>query len=76
MLDREGEFVTADAIHTQRTVSRLIISGDPGPVRSQSGDPPIGLRSVAEPPAFVAGLDDLAAVHEPVEQGSGHLRGA
>ena len=40
-LDREDVLVTADAMHTQRAASRLIISGDQGSARSQSGDPPI-----------------------------------
>lgn len=32
-----------------------------------------GSCSVLEAPAFVAGLDDLAMVGEPVEQRGGHL---
>ena len=38
----------------------IVFSGDPGLAHSQSAGPPVGLRSVLEPPAFVAGLDDLA----------------
>ena len=30
------------------------------------------LRAVLETPAFVAGIDDLAMMGEPVEQGRGH----
>ena len=46
----------------------------PGPARSRSAGPLIGLRSVAESPAFAAGLDDLAMVRGSVEQGRRHLR--
>lgn len=31
------------------------------------------LAALLEPVAVVAGLDDVAAVSEPIEQGSGHL---
>ena len=38
-----------------------------------AGEAGSGSGAVLEAPAFVAGLDDLAVVGEPVEQGCGHL---
>ena len=55
------------------------MSVEAGPQFFIQKGPPWGTRergrlgSVFEAPAFVAGLDDIAVVGEPVEQGRGHF---